>query len=484
VVDTQGRRFHVEWDPHAPVTALGQLVFFSQFLATAGLFSEWVGTCPLQFRSPNAPSITDLLGTITLSILSGQFRYSHVTALRADTVNPQGFGMTKVCSEDSVRRAFANADAQACARWQREALRNSWLPALRRPWILDMDTTIKPIYGHQQGAEVGYNPHKPGRPSHSYHTLMVRNLRLVLDVEVLSGKQHASKHGAENLWRLWGELPAECRPALVCGDAGFGNEALMAGCEVRRQKYLFRLRQSLRVKQLVGYLMTQAGWKKALHNWEGMEGALRLDGWTSKRRVVVFRRQASQGAEVDPAPSTDQHSLKLGKLATQDCWEYQVLVTNLEDEVLGLCDLYRQRADIENAYDELKNQWGWGGFVTRDLKHCQIAARNVALVYNWWSLFVACAQPERGREAITSRPLLLAAVGRVTASGRQLTLRLTSTHAGAAEAQSLLTGLSLFLSSLGNAAEQLGHSQRWKRIWERILTPWTRPQRLIPAASG
>lgn len=42
VVDTHGRRFHVEWDPQAPVTPLGQLVFFSQFLATAGLFTEWV----------------------------------------------------------------------------------------------------------------------------------------------------------------------------------------------------------------------------------------------------------------------------------------------------------------------------------------------------------------------------------------------------------------------------------------------------------
>ena len=39
-VDTQGRRIHVEWDPQAPVTPLGQLVFFSQFLATAGLFSD------------------------------------------------------------------------------------------------------------------------------------------------------------------------------------------------------------------------------------------------------------------------------------------------------------------------------------------------------------------------------------------------------------------------------------------------------------
>ncbi|MFM7213399.1 MAG: hypothetical protein ACKO3H_00805 [Verrucomicrobiota bacterium] len=97
---------------------------------------------------------------------------------------------------------------------------------------------------------------------------------------------------------------------------------------------------------------------------------------------------------------------------------------------------------------------------------------------------MACAQPERGREAITSRPLLLAAVGRVTASGRQLTLRLTSTHAGVSEAQGLLTGLSLFLSSLGNAAEQLGRLQRWERIWDRILSPWTRPRQLLPAPSG
>ena len=486
VVDTHGRRFHVEWDPQAPVTALGQLVFFSQFLATAGLFSEWVRSCPLRFRSPNAPSITDLLGTITLSILSGQFRYAHVTALRADTVNPKGFGMAKVCSEDSVRRAFANVDEEACARWQREALSNSWLPALRRPWVLDMDTTIKPVFGHQQGAEVGYNPHKPGRPSHAYHTLMVRNLRLVLDVEVRPGKEHAAKHGSESLWRLWEELPTECRPALVCGDAGFGNEVLMAGCEARAQKYLFRLRQTVRVKELVGYLMVSTGWTKALHGWEGMEGALQLDGWTRKRRVVVFRRRTSPAREGASGPSllTGQACLDLGKLAGEECWEHQVLVTNLEDEVLGLCDLYRQRADIENAYDELKNQWGWGGFVTRDLKRCRVAARNVALVYNWWSLFVACAQPERGREAITSRPLLLAAVGRVTASGRQLTLRLTSTHAGASEAQGLLTGLSLFLSSLGNAAEQLGRLQRWERIWDRILSPWTRPRQLLPAPSG
>ena len=113
--------------------------------------------------------------------------------------------------------------------------------------------------------------------------------------------------------------------------------------------------------------------------------------------------------------------------------------------------------------------------MTKDLLRCQVAARNVALIYNWWSLFVRCAEPERPREAVTSRPLLLCAVGRVIESGRQLTLRLTSTHAHAAHAQSLLTDLSLFLSGLKNTAEQLSPGQCWERIWARILTPLLTP---------
>src|SRR5258707_611173 len=75
-VDTVGRRFHVEWDPLAPVTPLGQLVFFCQFLAASGLYSKWVAACPLRYTSPNAPSVRDVLGTSVLAILSGACRYA------------------------------------------------------------------------------------------------------------------------------------------------------------------------------------------------------------------------------------------------------------------------------------------------------------------------------------------------------------------------------------------------------------------------
>src|SRR5262249_6889432 len=86
---------------------------------------------------------------------------------------------------------------------------------------------------------------------------------------------------------------------------------------------------------------------------------------------------------------------------------------------------------IENTFDELKNQWGWGGFTTQDLARCRLAARLVALVYNWWNLFVRLAEPTRHLDAITSRPLLLTSIAERLRHARQTTSRIASTHAEA-----------------------------------------------------
>ena len=102
--ETFAGRVHVEWDRGEHVTPLGQLPFFIEYLKQAGLFDGWVADCPLTFSSPNAPRKRDLLGTVLLSVLSGHNRYAHITTLRCDAVNPRLLGMTKVASEDAVRR--------------------------------------------------------------------------------------------------------------------------------------------------------------------------------------------------------------------------------------------------------------------------------------------------------------------------------------------------------------------------------------------
>ena len=91
-VETFGGKIHVEWDPSAAVTPIGQLPFFIQFLKVGGLFERWVEQCPLRYKSNNAPQKRDVLGSFLLSILSGHNRYAHMTALLNDRVNSRLLG--------------------------------------------------------------------------------------------------------------------------------------------------------------------------------------------------------------------------------------------------------------------------------------------------------------------------------------------------------------------------------------------------------
>jgi hypothetical protein len=315
-VDIFSGKLHVERNPQAALTGLGQLPFFIEFLKLGGLFEPWVGDCPLALTSPNASSKRDLLGTLLLSVLSGHQRYSHVTSLRGDGVNPSLLGMSKVVSEDALRRALSRIEEQAGVQWLQKHLGICYEPLLCQPWILDTDVTVKPLYGHQQGAEVGYNPQKPGRPSHTYHSYIIANLRLL--------------------------------------------------------------------------------------------------------------------------------------------------------------------GDCENHYDELKNHWGWGGFTTQDIKRCRLLARSVALIYNWWSLFVRLANPHQHTEAMTSHPLMLHAVGRQTEHAGQTKLTITSAHGKADKIRLALKRISIFFDRLRSTAEQLNQKQRWVRILEAAMVKYLQGRPLQP----
>lgn len=147
-------------------------------------------------------------------------------------------------------------------------------------------------------------------------------------------------------------------------------------------------------------------------------------------------------------------------------YEYAVLVSNADYEILGLGQLYRDRADAENAFDELKNQWEWGGcFTTHDLHRCQLASRAVALVYNCWSLFVRLANPDARREAITSRPWLMSSVGRRTEHAGQTTITPTGLHAHFEKARAALIRVSTLLQGwVTEAAEQFSSITVWSRV--------------------
>ena len=470
-LDTFAGKIHIKWAPTAAVSGLGLMAFFIEFLKTSGVFDKWVDDCPLRYTSGNAPAKRDILGTLLLSVISGHRRYAHISAIRADGVNPELLGMTRVASEDSVRRGLQSMDEAASEDWMRAHLKASYEPLLEEPWVLDVDTTVKPLYGHQEDAKVGYNPAKPGRPSHAYHSYFVANIRIVLDMEVQAGNQTAPSFAQPALWSFLDGLTARNRPVFLRGDSHWGAENAMVGAEQRNLGFLYKLKQSPNVKKLIGQIFRKEGWEEAGQGWQGRTEMLRLIGWSKERRVVVLRRPVRSKPAAAPVgkkskrKAAKQLTLDLPGLAYKGIeYEYVVLVTSLTDGVLTVAQHYRDRGDVENNFDELKNQWGWGGFTTQDRNRCQIMGRIIALVYNWWTIFMRLGTPEKHSEAITSRPLALHGIARQTSHGNQTTVEITSTHAKASKIADVFTKVSAFLKRIKTTAEQLTPMEKWRRI--------------------
>jgi hypothetical protein len=159
------------------------------------------------------------------------------------------------------------------------------------------------------------------------------------------------------------------------------------------QHYLFKLRQSAGVKRLIERQWTRDVWADVGQGFYAVEAELKLTGWSCARRVVVVRRSV-KGSIVAEAKASRKSKKQQQSLQFADAqqpvniWEYAVLITNTDFDLDAIGQLYRDRADCENGFDEMKNQWGWGGYTTQDMKRCNLSAKAVALVYNWWSWYV------------------------------------------------------------------------------------------------
>ncbi len=123
-------------------------------------------------------------------------------------------------------------------------------------------------------------------------------------------------------------------------------------------------------------------------------------------------------------------------------------MTSWEGRDLGrLTQEDRNRADAENRFDELKNQWGW-------LKRSQWMARLVALVYNWWGIFTRMGTGGHAQR---------------TEQAPEVKLEMTSVHGKAKKMAKLLSGMSEYLHRVLASATQLDGKARWSTLLRRIF---------------
>lgn len=157
-------------------------------------------------------------------------------------------------------------------------------------------------------------------------------------------------------------------------------------------------------------------------------------------------------------------------------------MTTVDYELSAIWQLYREQCDCENGFEKLKNQLGLDGFAAQDMHRSELTARTVALVYNWWSWYVLTTNPKARRQELTSRPLLLSAVGRATQSGRWTELHLAPMYADLGLIKMMIANVKTGIAYVNRAAEQLPKVDRWRVLLGYICDRITR-QTVLPSPS-
>ncbi len=239
-------------------------------------------------------------------------------------------------------------------------------------------------------------------------------------------------------------------------------------------------------KRHISCLCDESDWTDAGQGWEGKAGQWALQGWNGKLCVVVLRRPLTS----EKVAQDDSGQLMLSSSTPSEEGQRRSAATSTPVSSSAPAPRFSVSVSFTGIGRmprapsmKLKNQWGWGGYTTHDPHRCQLAARAVALIHNWWSLLVRLTHPEARREAITSRPWLMTCVGRKTEYAGQTTVTLTGLHGHFAPARAALTRVSALLQGwVAETAEQLTQPSVWhpvgdhlKRILAGIRSPPSQP---------
>lgn len=141
---------------------------------------------------------------------------------------------------------------------------------------------MQPKYGHQEGAQRGYNPTKPGR--RSFHPLVVVAAGTRLAVSYHFG---VSDTGTATQWdQSMQDAQRWLGPRTVWlnrGDLGLGHEKVIAWHEhAGRSRFLFKLKLTANVRRALS-ATPEADWQGPgnVGAWHVAEARLRLPDWSA-----------------------------------------------------------------------------------------------------------------------------------------------------------------------------------------------------------
>ena len=359
-----------------PVTPFGGLVSLIEFFNVLKLGEVLGRLMPFTYTSPNAIAPEQTLLALVISIIAGARRLAHTDWLRADRALHAMLGIERFPGTDTVRnllKRFTQPMIEAFWRplWQWLLLQGWAVPA--EGWSLDMDSTVFQRSGHQEGAERGYNPSRPGR--HTHHPLLaaLAEAPMILHGWLRSGKAGSARGVVPFLQEALALMPPAWKLRTVRADSGFFDQALLGFLEERSLPYIVVARMTRTLKAAAASIRD---WTPLDAHYSTASLHLQLHGWSRQRRFVVIREL-----------EREDKSAVGRRLIEVPGYTYRIFVTNRDEDPVSLWRDYNQRACVEQRIEELKNDLAADGFCMRQFFATEAAFLSVLFAFNLLSLY-------------------------------------------------------------------------------------------------
>lgn len=418
------------------LTGWGGLALVAEFFRRIELRELLSKALPDGRTSPNQRSVVDIAMSQILNVLTGGSRFAHVERLRFDQVLRTMFEIEVMPSATTVTRyfgGFVRRQSERLAELFDRYVANQ-LKSPAEGEVLDLDSTVNDRYGEQEGSRKGYNPRRPGRPSHHPILAMLAHSKVILHTWLRSGDASPMRGAVEFLGEVLAKLPESFSLRAVRADSGFFSAEFLSALEEHNLLYAVAVRARRDIQNLI----------RAVSEWTpGQDGRREFGEFTYQpsprkpaRRMVVVRQKES--------PTRKTPGKKLFLLPG---YVYHIIVTNMTLTPEQAWEFYKGRADCENRIKELKYDFAAGGFCMQSFFGTKATFRLICFLFNLMAIFSDELLGNPARRLSTTRADVFVSGAVLGQNGRQPVLRLGLTGRSRERFKSLSDKLKLCVFS-------------------------------------
>ena len=375
-------------------------------------------------------SVSQMLLALVYPIVLGLDRIETASLLRSDGTFQYLTGLQRFPDPQTLRRFLLNAPPHLREQLHRAndrlLQRFIHLPEHRSRLLFDLDSTVVTSFGHQEGAEVGYNPRYRGKRSYDPLLCVEANSSFLWDVELRHGDA-GSWAGSEDLLACcFLSSPSDIREFRARADAGFGYGPVLDMLETRFAQYSVVARMVPSLKRALKGLRYQA----MNPRWEIAEFEHRPQDWPHARRCIVARKRIE---DTDSQPT----------LFTLERYVYRAWHTNLSLTPAGVWHFYDGRGGMERRIREIREDYALRKIPTRAFEANALYLEVIRLAYNLVTAFQRTCLPAEWQSYTLSklRQRLLWLPGELTRPQNRPTLRLVNSSILAKWVEKILHGV-------------------------------------------